>query len=385
MVSNLTTTEDRQKRIVRVLLLFIFSAFLWGPLLDGRVSSNACAAGGNYLVVFAEQEKTRPPGKEYFFVKGAVSRLVFVIENKGSDFVVIRSFSIEGQLPDIKRWYGSVYGSLKYRSIQDIWSYNQMDQCFSRPVCSTGVIPPGGKKKVVRWAVVQEKEIAARIMYQRLSKNEAAQLFYLYFNKEQWSGFKRNFKRLKNIDSLNIANVDWSLVVFPGANTVPYCNERISCPVSIKNPEFSLKMAQNKISENVKSAIFWKEKNAWIIQADDGIFLVSSEKILKLPQMDLLSFVIISSHHRRTDFILPLKGYQKFGAKKPCIEGPGYFNPGVTRIEHDNLIPLFEFIKKKGDSITILVYDPNGLGQRFYLLVGTFDEALRRRIAGKGE
>jgi len=92
---------------------------------------------------------------------------------------------------------------------------------------------------------------------------------------------------------------------------------------------------------------------------------------------------VIASSYRVVDSILPLSGYEEFDAQLPTIGPVGYFDPGVTKIDHADMPRLLEFARDRGDEVTVLPYDANGLGMRFYLLVGEFDAEARRRMAGR--
>ncbi|MBW2181943.1 MAG: hypothetical protein JRG81_16475, partial [Deltaproteobacteria bacterium] len=52
-------------------------------------------------------------------------------------------------------------------------------------------------------------------------------------------------------------------------------------------------------------------------------------------------------------------------------------------LKDDEILSLFKFAREKGDSISVFAYDPTGLGKRYYLLVGDFNEKKRRDIVGK--
>lgn len=154
--------------------------------------------------------------------------------------------------------------------------------------------------------------------------------------------------------------------------------------MTTRNPEFTLEEAQDKGEQKASESLYWENKNSWVVKTEKGTYLVSKERIVELPDMDIRVFIVITSDFGKSDFILPLSGYEQFGAKGPRIEGPGYFNPGTTQIPHETLLSLFSFVKEKKDKISVLTYDPTGLGKKFYLLVGEFDEKKRREIVRQG-
>ena len=53
----------------------------------------------------------------------------------------------------------------------------------------------------------------------------------------------------------------------------------------------------------------------------------------------------------------------------------------MTEVVHGDILRLLELARDRGDGVTILPFDPNGLGMKFYVLVGEFDELARRDIA----
>ena len=97
-------------------------------------------------------------------------------------------------------------------------------------------------------------------------------------------------------------------------------------------------------------------------------------------KIDLLSFVIIEIEPASVDFLLPLKGYEKFKAQRPFIEETKTFNPGLTPIKKKNILRLLEYAHNRGEGLKVMRYDPNGLGTRFYLVIGKFDIKIRREM-----
>lgn len=335
------------------------------------------------LSVYVKQEFTRPPGEEHFFQKGAVSRVVFAIENISEDFIVIRDVAIQNQLPDIYRWYGSVYGGAEYMPLEDIWVFSELEQRLSEPVFAKGVIYPGGKLNVTRYAILRENKINITLTYQKLSKKEGKRSLYFYFRGKNEFDTHRKYKRCKKINSIPVEDIDWEMIIFPEAHKVSFEKQLYSCHVSLRGPEFNLKDAEDRIGLKADTFVYWKQQRAWIIGKDKDQFIIFQDKIRKLPEIDLLSFIIIESAFKTTNFILPMSGYDQFNAIRPKIEGPGYFNPGITPVKDDELLSLFMFAREKGDAISVLAYDPTGLGKRYYLLVGDFNEKKRRDIVGK--
>lgn len=333
--------------------------------------------------VFVKQEFIRPSGEEFIFQTGAVSRMVFVIENISDDFIVIRNFAIQGQLPDIYGWYCSVYGGAEHMPLEDIWSYSELEQRLSEPIFAKGVIYPGGKLDVTRHVILRENKISIELAYHKISRKDAQRFLYFYFPEKESFSAHRKYKHYNNMNSIPVEEIDWEMVVFPGAEKIPVEKKVLLCDVSLKDPEFSLKNAEKGVGFKAEAFVYWKQQEAWVIGKDRERFLISQDKITKLPEIDLLSFVIIESSYKTTNFILPMTGYDRFNAVQPKIEGPGYFNPGITPLKNDKILPLFEFAKEKGDSVSVLAYDPTGLGKRFYLLVGDFDEKKRRDIVIK--
>jgi len=101
--------------------------------------------------------------------------------------------------------------------------------------------------------------------------------------------------------------------------------------------------------------------------------------------MDFAIFSLIAADKEEVSAVLPLQGYEEFAPTLPHIEGPGYFNPGVTKISKEDLRKLFFRAYQKSDAISVLTYDPNGLGKRQYVLVGEFDKKKRRVMAQESQ
>lgn len=367
-------------KLIMLLLMFVQVSNLQasgGFLLKNK---NVCEGP---LSVFVKQESTRPPGEEHFFQKGAVSRLVFTIENISDNFMIIRNFGIQDQLPDIYRWYGSVYGGAEYMHLEDVWIFSELEHRLSEPLFTMGVIYPGGKLNVTRYVILRENKINIMLRYQKLSKEEAERSLYFNLRGKEEFGAHRKYEHCKNIDSIPVEDIDWDTAVFPEAHKILIEKQVYSCHVSLRDPEFSLKNAEDRIGLKAETFVYWKRQRAWVIENDRNRYMISQDEILKLPEIDLLSFIIIESAYKTTNFILPMSGYDQFNAVQPKMEGPGYFNPGITPLKDDEILSLFKFAREKGDSISVFAYDPTGLGKRYYLLVGDFNEKKRRDIVGK--
>jgi len=367
-----------------ILLIFMFFQASNQQASDGFLLKNKKVPEGP-LSVFVKQESTRPPGEEHFFQKGAVSRLVFTIENISDNFIIIRNFAISDQLLDIYRWYGSVYGGAEYMPLEDVWIFSEHEQRLSEPLFAMGVIYPGGKLNVTRYVILIENKINISLSYQKLSKEEAERSLYFNLRGKEEFGSHRKYEHCKNIDSIPVKDIDWEMVVFPEANKVSFERQVYSCQVSLRDPEYSLKKAEDRIGLKAETFVYWKRQDAWVIENNRNRYMISQNNIIKLPEIDLLSFIIIESAYKTTNFILPMSGsgYDQFNAVQPKMEGPGYFNPGITPMKDNEILSLFKFAREKGDSVSVFAYDSTGLGKRYYLLVGDFNEKKRRDIVGK--
>jgi hypothetical protein len=309
--------------------------------------------------------------------------LVFTIENNSDDFIVIRNFNIQHQLPDIYRWYGSVYGGTEYMPLEDMWVFSELEQRLSEPIFAKGVIYPGGKLNIVRHVILKENLINIILMYQRLPKEQAKKSLYFSFQGNEKFTAYRIYEHYKSANSVSVENIDWEMIVFPEAHKIPFEKQVHPCKVSLKENGFNLKDAEDKIGLTAETFVFWKRQAAWIIKKDNDHYLVRHDNVIKLPEIDLMAFVVIESSYKTINFILPMSGYGKFNAVQPKIEGPGYFNPGVTPLKDNEILSLFEFAREKGDAVSVLAYDPTGLGKRYYILVGDFEEKKRRGMVGK--
>jgi hypothetical protein len=349
------------------------------------VGSGCCKTCGNKtpLFVYVKPEQLPPHGQKYEFKRGVPLRVVFTVRNETDDFIILRRFDIENQLGDIDRWYGSAYGSTEYRHLEDVWEYNEMNQQLSEPVFIRGLIAPGEKLEIVRNVIFRDQNMRSGVSYQRLTKKQLAK--EVYFDTQPGSGFDRTFKLIKNIDILlaDRGAVDWSFAVFPNADEFVIDKQQSICSVDLAEPEFSFEVAKNKLSQDVSDFVFWKDKNTWVLKTDQGNYLVDENGVVKLGDIDLLAFVLIEFGADKVDFILPMKGYRQFDAQQPKIDGPGYFDPGVTSVPKEKITDLLKYAAGKGDRVSVLVYDPTGLGRKFYLLVGQFDEKSRRTVANE--
>lgn len=361
--------------------LFLLFVLFFGIVNIPGGCCKMCKNSKEPLFVYLRQEQTSPPGRQYKFKRGVPSRVVFAVKNNTDDFIILRRFDIENQLSDIDRWYGSAYGSVEYRPLENVWEYNQMNQQLSKPVFIRGLVAPGDELEIVRDIIFRNENIKTVVSYQRLTKKQLAE--EIYFDTQPGSGFDQTFKLIENIDPLlaDRGTVDWSFAVFPNADKFTIDKQQAICSVDLAEPDFSLESVKNKLGQNISDFVFWEDKNAWVLKTNEGNYLVDEKEIVRLGDIDLLAFVLIDPDADKVNFILPLKGYEQFDAQQPKIEGPGYFDPGVTSVPKEKIAELLKYAGTNQDKVAVLVYDPTGLGRRFYLLVGEFDERLRRTIA----
>jgi hypothetical protein len=341
--------------------------------------------GRDPLYISINSGKAESKGGKKVFPKGAPQLTNFTIENRSDDFIVIRKIEIDGQLPDIDRWFGPRYGSVEYREEKNVFFYNVVEQCLSEPVFAMGLIRPNGKIDVTRMVALRGSPVNFEVYYQRISLGDAKERLYFNFPDEPEIGPKRIFR---SIDDFNLFvsesrtdSVDWSTVILKGENKLPFQRQALSLPVILEESPFSLKKALEKFGFKIADYVFWTSENCWVFKRDKNLFIVGENRIVKLGNIDLAVFTLIELSPDKTGFILPLEGYEDFNPKRPKIEGPGYFNPGITHIPRNKVFRLFQYATRRGDGIKIIVYDPHGLGRRFYISVGEFKEKERRAYA----
>ena len=370
--------------------------FLKGPSMTLRKTAAVCglclmligcnggnSAGDGGLSAYVVQEMVRPLGDQYKFVRGAFSRMVLAIENDSDDLIVLRGCSVAGQLPDIDRWHGSRYGLAQYRPFEDVWVYNEMAQQLSEPVFAMGVISPHDSIEVVRWIRLERESVEIDVAYQRLSAEDAAEHLYVETAVDGRFSMERVFM---HPDSLvrrgdSRVNTNWQVVIFPRAQEFSINGVSLRCSVSFQEPPISIDAVRAAIGDEIRESVYWKSQGKWVVRTDRGSFVVDGQGRRRLGDVDLLSFGVIASSYKEVDCILPLKGYEEFDLQGPKIGEGGFFDAGVTKVEHGDILRLLDSARDNGDSMTVLPYDGNGLGMEFYLLVGEFDEAARREIA----
>ena len=113
------------------------------------------------------------------FQKGVPSKIIFHITNNSDDLIVIRTFDVKGALPDITRWYGSLYGATLYKPLEDMWEYSPMAQTLSDPVFVMSLIVPGSEIKINRMAVLKDDWVQIEVGCQRLAKEQIKEYLYL--------------------------------------------------------------------------------------------------------------------------------------------------------------------------------------------------------------
>ncbi len=367
----------------RPLLLMLTLLLPWGPG-GAAVSEEARLSGLNVSV---KQEQTRPPGDEQLFVRDAPNRLVLVLVNDSDDYLVIRSLQVAEGLPDIERRYGSRYGATFYQPLEDEWHYNEFAQQLSKPLFASGVIPPGGVMETVRWAVLRQEKLALEAVYHRLTPRQAAQAFYLADHQGAAMTQERVFRRYRAEDleaSLHGGPLDWRTVIIPQLQSYRAVSRRLATGVTLRSPEFSRDAAQQKLDEPAVQALYRPGAGRWAMRTRRGWMSVGPGDVRPLPELDHLVFLLIESLDP-VPLILPLQGYRDLGAVAPAVRGPGYFDPGVSRLPRSALEGVFERARDKGHTLSPLVFDPNGLANKLYLLVGDFDPQKRRELARERE
>ena len=339
------------------------------------------------LFVSIKPDQNRTKALESTFQKGTPALSSFVLENRTRDFIVLRRFDIKGQLPDIQRWFGPLYGSVEYSAEEDIFYYNVVEQCLSEPVFAMGLIRPRGSIEVPRRVALRDSPVTVEVFYQRIPLENAKKKLYFNFPDAPCMGPKRIFRRIDDfypfLNESRTEDVDWSTVILKGENELPFLRHEATCTVKLTEPEFSLEKALKKFRMLFSDYIFWKSENCWVFKREKNVFLVGENRFDKLGEIDLAVFILIELAPHNADFILPVKGYEDFNPQMPEIQGPGYFNPGITHIPRIKVLQLFEHAAQRGDRVRTIAYDPHGLGKRFYIAVGEFNEKERRAIADK--
>ena len=337
------------------------------------------------LSVYVVQEMVRPPGEQYKFVRGAFSRVVLAIENNSDDVLILRGCSLEGQLPDIVRWHGSRYGSVKYRPIEDVWIYNEMAQQLSEPVFASGAVSPHSSIEVVRWIWLRQETVEVDLAYHRLAPEDAVKQLYFemvvdgQYHKEQI--FKHPAEPSQLRDSS--INTNRQIVVFPEPQKFPIDNASLCCRISFQDPPLNIDTVQEAVGDEILESVYWRNQSKWVVRTGRGVWVVDNGVLTRLGNINLLSFGVIESSYKKVDCILPLQGYEEFDPQSPGINEGGCFDPGITKVMQGDVLRLLELARDNGDSVTILPFDADGLGMKIYLLVGVFDEVTRREIANQ--
>ncbi len=353
----------------------------------GCVSASRDAVQPPALSVFVQQEQTRPPGDEHLFVRDAANRLVLVLVNDSGDYLVIRSLRVAGGLPDVERRYGARYGTTFHRPLEDEWHYNEFAQQLSDPLFAEGVIPPGGVMEVVRWAILRREQLALEVAFHRLTTGQAAESFYLAGLQGGAMTPDRVFRRYRAEDleaSLHGGTLDWRTVIIPELNRYEMVSQPLAATLTLRSPAFSREAAQRMLDAPNGKALYWRGAGSWVMRTQRGWMSVQPRGVQPLPELDPLVFLLIESHDP-VPVILPLQGYIDLGATAPAIRGPGYFDPGVSRLSRTELDRVFARAREKGHVLSPLLFDTNGLGKDTYLLVGDFDPQERRELARERE
>ena len=353
--------------------------------MHGTPPPEGSEKGSLFVSIKSDQSGNKTP--ERTFQKGTPVLSSFIVENRTHDFIVLRRFEIKGQLPDIQRWFGPLYGSVEYRAEEDIFFYNVVEQCLSEPVFAMGLIRPRGSIEVPRRVALRNSSVTAEVFYQRIPLENAKKKLYFNFPDAPCMGPKRIFRHIDDfypfLNGKRTEEVDWSKVILKGENELPFQRHEATCAVRLTEPEFSLEKALKKFRMLFSDYIFWKSENCWIFKREKNVFLVGENRFLKLGEIDLTVFLLIELAPHDADFILPMEGYEDFNPQMPEIQGPGYFNPGITHIPRTKVLQLFEHAAQRGERVRTIAYDPHGLGKRFYISVGEFNEKERRAIANR--
>jgi hypothetical protein len=244
-------------------------------------------------------------------------------------------------------------------------------------------LPPHDSIEVVRWIRPEHESVEIDLAYQRLSAEDAAKHLYVETAVDGQFSMERIFKHPESLVQPGDSSVstNWQVVIFPESQEFSVNSASLRCSVSFQEPPMSVDAVRVAIGDKIRGSVYWKNQGKWVVRTDRGVCVVDGQERTQLGDVDLLSFGVIASSYKAVDCILPLKGYEEFNPQGPKISEGGFFDPGVTKVEHGDILRLLESARDNGDRVTILPYDANGLGMEFYLLMGKFDEAARREIA----
>jgi hypothetical protein len=319
-------------------------------------------------------------------VWGDLADADIVIQNHTSDLVILRRVEIQGQLPDIERWYGSQYGEARYDSEQDVYHFDSLVQVLSEPIFAGGVLLPGEIRGAERTVRLNRDRQVVEVQFQRLTEDEARKSLYVADPAD--SPLSQTFRRLAEPLGATASaegSDRWDMVIFPQADETPMDTATAELSLGLAEREFDRQAAVRKASRaEPGNETYSLGQDAYIFDyGPDGVKMVTGRDVVALPQCDLLVFDLMDQRgDEPVELLLPLEGFEDlFTVGKPHTEGPGFFNPGYTDVPQADLPRLLERCRERGLSVTVQAIDPNGLGASHRVVVGEAGDLAQRRAA----
>jgi len=160
-------------------------------------------------------------------------------------------------------------------------------------------------------------------------------------------------------------------VIIPNLNAYPEEKAEFVAPVQFEEREFSLAQAREAAGVREGDYSYWQKAGGWVLQDERRTVLVTPQGVSPLPRCDLRAFDLLDAGREGANFLFPEEGFGELVAVvPPHLEGPGYFDPGFTPVEHAKIPQVLERARELGLPLTVHLIDTDGLGAQNQLVVG---------------
>lgn len=314
-------------------------------------------------------------------VLGEKCNLKLRLKNTSENSVfIITGIDLKGQKPDTRNWFAQRYGSVT-KSGDGSYEHHEMNQILSSLPFAEEVLLPHSEVSLGFDVIAWERDIEVSVKtfqvpiewvskhcYFHIESNGASELslsvskYIRHPTAKLKKGFKYSGKVLVDVN--------------PDIRREKIFFNKIGVP--LEEPIFKLSEALKYVDFEPLVYFYWMDREGWYLQRDRKAVFV--HKDCSVSPMPVISRNVIyefspkpyNKYIRNNEpiaILLPKKGYEILNPIPSHIEGPGYFNPGLTWVHRFDLDAFFELVRKNDDQIVYETINPNGLGAYNYLSV----------------
>ncbi len=321
-------------------------------------------------------------------VEGDLAPATVTVRNSSPHVIVMRAFNFPGQLPNLRQWFGGRYGTLTYDQKADKWLFNPLVQQLSVPLFAGAVLFPGDELQQTQTIRLLEPTVRVTVGFNQLSEKAARQNLYFATAGPSSPMGETAYSRLAPGPIADQARPEPGSVreaVYPAGAEAEVLTQEASLTVQLAPRTPSVKQAAEAVMPEWDRHTYWLGGPGWVLRLGERVTWLSPKGPVDLPACDLLVFDLFDlARPQPVDVLLPLKGFeQDFDVGRPRIEGPGFFNPGYTKVAQADLPRLLARCRQLELPLTAQPVNPTGLGAGNKVVVGKLDLEERRKAITK--